>query len=469
MTYTVNPEHRAARELRHATTSSPARPTSSTTALEQNLPDTLTQFYSLGFTTPGHAVAPSVSYNSDLSLEHHFQGTDMSFKLSPFLRQTQDQVENFYINYTTGITSGLNAGYQTSSRLRVRSSTRATSAATASPAQLSFAYTYATVKYSLLPNGTTVLSPINAGISQYNAYTKACAPGGSRLRQEAVRPAAVRLHDQRPGCRRRRATPRRHARLRRASPTTSPIRTGSRRRFRCSIPTASYLPVLDLSRTGRLGRQRVQLPVRRDAAAQLQARPLDGHAVVSVRGGQSLRRAAHDARHRSGRRLRQAAAGIDGRRPALSVRCRRRRTVRCQPQAAARQRCRFPIRTPDSSTRIGAFREPAQLLGHLQRRLRARRRASRVDGDAGQPAADVLRRTAHRVHVLLEQQTSARTPISSAARHRRRSATPTIPARTCKRSCGIPTSRTSEPTTTRPVRSTQPFNAYFSLKVKNLT
>ena len=83
--------------------------------LQQNLPDTLAQFYSLGFTTPGHEVAPSVSYNSDLSIEHHFKGTDMSFKLTPFLRQTQDQIENFYINYTAGLTSGLNAGYQTSS------------------------------------------------------------------------------------------------------------------------------------------------------------------------------------------------------------------------------------------------------------------------------------------------------------------------------------------------------------------
>ena len=36
------------------------------------------------------------------------------------------------------------------------------------------------MKYNLLPNGTTILSPINAGISQYNAYTKACAPGGAQ-------------------------------------------------------------------------------------------------------------------------------------------------------------------------------------------------------------------------------------------------------------------------------------------------
>jgi hypothetical protein len=146
--------------------------------LEQNLPDTLTQFYSLGFTTPGHEVAPSVSYNSDLSIEHHFKGTDMSFKLTPFLRQTQNQVENFYINFVTGLTSGLNAGYQTSSGFEFQFD-KGDFSRNGFSGQLSFAYTYATVKYGTLPNGTTVISPINAGISGYNAYTAACAPGGS--------------------------------------------------------------------------------------------------------------------------------------------------------------------------------------------------------------------------------------------------------------------------------------------------
>ncbi len=146
--------------------------------LEQNLPDTLSQFYSLGFTSPGHAVAPSVSYNSDLSIEHHFKGTDMSFKLTPFLRQTQNQVENFYINYVTGLTSGLNAGNQTSSGFEFQFD-KGDFSRNGFSGQLSFAYTYATVRYNTLPNGTTVLSPINAGISGYNAYTKACAAGGS--------------------------------------------------------------------------------------------------------------------------------------------------------------------------------------------------------------------------------------------------------------------------------------------------
>ncbi|HTU82257.1 MAG TPA: TonB-dependent receptor [Candidatus Acidoferrales bacterium] len=147
-------------------------------ALEQNLPDTLSQFYALGFTSPGHEVAPSISFNSDFSIEHHFNGTDMSFKLTPFLRQTQNQVENFYINYTSGITSGLNAGNQTSRGFEFQFD-KGDFNRNGFAGQLAFAYTYATVDYHLLPNGTTIISPINSGISQYNAYTKGCAPGGA--------------------------------------------------------------------------------------------------------------------------------------------------------------------------------------------------------------------------------------------------------------------------------------------------
>jgi hypothetical protein len=147
-------------------------------ALQQNLPDTLSQFYYLGFNTPGHAVAPSVSYNSDFSVEHHFAGTDMSFKLTPFLRQTQDQIENFYINYTTGLVSGLNAGYQTSRGFEFQFD-KGDFSRNGFAAQLSFAYTYVTVKYVQLPNGTSILSPINSAIAQYNAYTKSCGSGGA--------------------------------------------------------------------------------------------------------------------------------------------------------------------------------------------------------------------------------------------------------------------------------------------------
>ncbi|HEX4014944.1 MAG TPA: TonB-dependent receptor [Candidatus Cybelea sp.] len=177
LTYTLNPDT-VLRASYGRYNEQPSAAYEQYNSLEQNLPDTLAQFYSLGFNGPGHPVAPSVSYNSDLSLEQHIHGTDMSYKLTPFLRQTQDQVENFYINYTAGITSGLNAGYQTSSGFELQFD-KGDFSRNGFAGQLSFAYTYATVRYSTLPNGSNVLSPVNSSIAQYNSYTKACSPGGS--------------------------------------------------------------------------------------------------------------------------------------------------------------------------------------------------------------------------------------------------------------------------------------------------
>ncbi len=333
--------------------------------LEQNLPDTLTQFYSLGFTTPGHAVAPSISFNSDFSIEHHFKGTDMSFKLTPFLRQTQAQVENFYINYATGSTSGLNAGNQTSSGFEFEFN-KGDFNRNGLSGQLSFAYTYATVKYSLLPNATTILSPINAGISQYNAYTKACAPGGAQYGKQQFGQAVCGYTTAGPGSY--------------AAPCYTPggIADPSCKRphdianpywlspaYSLYDPAASYLPYSTFPGSGRLRRERLQLSVRRDAGPELQARPAFNHAVAAVHGRQSVRRAADDAGHRSGVDVRVAAAGNDDRRSALSVRRGRR-----PPYNANHGHCLADLSIPDPYTgqfdAIGAFREPAQLLGHLR-------------------------------------------------------------------------------------------------------
>ena len=149
-------------------------------ALQQNLPTELIPYYSQGFNSAGHAVRPAVSFNSDFSLEHHFKGTDWSFKLTPFLRQTHDEIENFYISLKQGIIAGLNAGNETSDGFEFELN-KGDFDKNGFAGQLSFAYTNVYVKYSSLPNGTTVLTPINADIANYNAYTKACAPGGSAV------------------------------------------------------------------------------------------------------------------------------------------------------------------------------------------------------------------------------------------------------------------------------------------------
>ena len=157
-------------------------------ALQQNLPDLLgPSFYSYGFTTPGHEVRPSISYNSDFSLERHIRGTDWSFKVSPFYRRTQDQVENFYLNLKAGLISGLNVGRQTSEGFELQVN-KGDFDRNGIAGQLSFAYTNAYVQYNTLPNGTTIVSTINADIQQYNSYTSYCASHGKDPRCGGVLP-----------------------------------------------------------------------------------------------------------------------------------------------------------------------------------------------------------------------------------------------------------------------------------------
>ena len=142
-------------------------------SLQANLPSTLAGFYGLGFRTPGHDVRPPVSYNSDFSIEHHFKGSSVSVKLTPFYRQTSDEIENFYTNTKAGITSGLNAGNQTSEGFEF-ALTAGDFERNGFAGQLSFAYTNTYVTYNALPNGQSILSPINSDIAAYNAYTSAC-------------------------------------------------------------------------------------------------------------------------------------------------------------------------------------------------------------------------------------------------------------------------------------------------------
>lgn len=147
-------------------------------SLEANLPNLLSGFYGLGFRTPGHEVRPPVSYNTDFSIEHQFPNTSVSVKFTPFLRKTHDEVENFYTNTKSFIVSGLNAGNQTSEGFEF-ALTAGDFERNGFAGQLSFAYTNTYLQYSALPNGQSILSPINADIQVYNAYTKACAANPS--------------------------------------------------------------------------------------------------------------------------------------------------------------------------------------------------------------------------------------------------------------------------------------------------
>jgi Carboxypeptidase regulatory-like domain/TonB dependent receptor/TonB-dependent Receptor Plug Domain len=143
---------------------------------QYNLPNVSpnTSFYPLGYFDPSHQVVPEISYNLDLSWEHQQKNTDISWKLTPFLRKTRDELYTVLLDPKTGFVSAINVGNLTASGLEFLIQ-KGDFSRNGLAAQLAYTYTYATVKFNALPTGGTVLDGVNQSILQYNAYTSFCA------------------------------------------------------------------------------------------------------------------------------------------------------------------------------------------------------------------------------------------------------------------------------------------------------
>ncbi|HZY99206.1 MAG TPA: carboxypeptidase regulatory-like domain-containing protein, partial [Candidatus Baltobacteraceae bacterium] len=138
-------------------------------------------FCKFGRFAPIGSILPATSLNYDLSWESHLKGTDWSFKLTPFLRQTQNQNQEFFLDQKTGFVSGLDVGSQRSQGFEFQLN-KGDFSRNGISGQLSFAYTNSYINYGTLTSGaygTSVLTTINQSIANYNAFTKACAPGGA--------------------------------------------------------------------------------------------------------------------------------------------------------------------------------------------------------------------------------------------------------------------------------------------------
>jgi hypothetical protein len=150
--------------------------------LQQNLPAYIgSHFYSLGFTGPGHDIPPQESFNTDFSWEHAFKNSDMSFKVSPFYRATRNELTEFFVDPATQVTSGLAVGSLRTSGVEFQFR-KGSFDRDGLSALLSYTYTTARIHYNTLPNGGTILSPLNNDIKTYNAYTSFCATHASDSR-----------------------------------------------------------------------------------------------------------------------------------------------------------------------------------------------------------------------------------------------------------------------------------------------
>jgi outer membrane receptor protein involved in Fe transport len=140
--------------------------------LNQSAPIDLAPFVRLGVgNTPAHAIRPEVSNNYDFSFEHQF-GRDTSVKITPFLRKTQDQIEQFYLDQKTNFVSGLNVGRQTSQGVEFELD-KGDFSRNGLAARVTFTYTNSYIQYNRESNGKSIVDGINADIAGYNALTKA--------------------------------------------------------------------------------------------------------------------------------------------------------------------------------------------------------------------------------------------------------------------------------------------------------
>jgi len=130
-------------------------------------------FLSLGYNTPIHTLRPDTSTNVDFSLEQHFHGSDVSFKLSPFYRATRNQLQPVPIG-AGGVVSGFNVGQQTSSGIEFALK-KGDFGRDGLAVQLAYTYTRSRIKYGNFHSGTNIIDGINQYIQEYNGYTSACA------------------------------------------------------------------------------------------------------------------------------------------------------------------------------------------------------------------------------------------------------------------------------------------------------
>jgi hypothetical protein len=144
---------------------------------QEDLADYLGPVFSpYGRYAPGYPIGPEISLNYDASWEHHFKGTDWSFKVTPFLRQTQNQIQEFFLDPIEGFVSGVNVGDQRSEGLEFQMQ-KGDFSRNGFSGLLAFAYTNSYITYNAVPgaDGRSVLAGVNSSIAEYNAYTQGCA------------------------------------------------------------------------------------------------------------------------------------------------------------------------------------------------------------------------------------------------------------------------------------------------------
>jgi len=152
------------------------------------------RFWGLGFTTPAHNNPVQYSNNYDFSWEHRFHNSDVTFKVSPFFRDTHNQIETVVLG--PGFVSGTNTGHQHSYGVELQIQ-KGDPTRDGWAGALSYTYTKALVQYGNLPSGTNSIDYLNTYIKAFNALTG--AGGGVACYQNNPNPNASPFTPD-PGC-----------------------------------------------------------------------------------------------------------------------------------------------------------------------------------------------------------------------------------------------------------------------------
>jgi outer membrane receptor protein involved in Fe transport len=139
------------------------------------------RFWGLGFTTPAHDNPVQFSNNYDFSIEHRFRNTDVTMKVSPFYRDTHNQIVTVILgpNFASGVNIGHQRSYGVEFGIQKGDPTR-----DGLSGGLSYTYTKAEIQYGDLPNGTNALDYLNNYVKAFNALTS--AGGGAQCYQNGA-------------------------------------------------------------------------------------------------------------------------------------------------------------------------------------------------------------------------------------------------------------------------------------------
>ncbi|MBV8198654.1 MAG: TonB-dependent receptor [Candidatus Eremiobacteraeota bacterium] len=145
---------------------------------EPNLASSLLGFIPFGFDSPLHQALPQFSDNYDFSFEHHFKGTDVAMKLTPYYRWGTNQLYETVNLPSLNVSPSFNAGTLRVDGVELEL-TKGDFERNGFSGILSYTYTNAAEMWGNYPNST--IGPVdqyNQDIQEFNALTKA---GGGAL------------------------------------------------------------------------------------------------------------------------------------------------------------------------------------------------------------------------------------------------------------------------------------------------